>query len=497
MPSLARIAAAGCIAFGLLAPPAAAPAPRRDGGSTPDPAVIDSFLQAQVRADRIPGVAFALVQDDRILFAKGYGEAAPGVPMTPQTQMYIGSVTKSFTALAALQLAERSTLELDAPVRRYLPWFRVADANAAEKITLRNLLNHTSGLSDAGYPHASADPATLEEQARWLADARPTAPVGERFQYFNPNYRVLGLVIERVSGLSYGEYLRRNILEPLGMADTVADPAEAPRLAQGYGRFFGFPLPRSQRFVPGALPSGYLISTAADMARFLIAQLGNRRADGEPLLGAEALAAMRTPPAGVAGGYGMGWMVLDDGTVLAHGGALDDFQSFVYLDLREKTGFVLLFNQYGLENMLVENNAVRDGVLQWLKGEIPAPVSFGWLGPLLLILAGLDLANHMRLFRRRFSRRRGEPGTQRTRRRILAAGGLLIPIGVLVGMPLAAALFAGGAPGWTEPLRLAPDLTIWLLAGMSLTLIRSLVYIPILWRRPDHPAVEKLTRKNT
>ena len=94
---------------------------RAEGGGSFDLQAVDAFLTEQVKANRIPGLAIAIVKDDQVVMLKGYGEAAPGVPVTPQTQFYIGSVTKSFTALAVMQLVEQGKLELDAPVQQYLP----------------------------------------------------------------------------------------------------------------------------------------------------------------------------------------------------------------------------------------------------------------------------------------------------------------------------------------------------------------------------------------
>ena len=443
---------------------------------------IDLFLQEQVEANRIPGVAVAIVQSDQILLAKGYGEASAGEPVTAQTQFYLGSVAKSFTALAVMQLIEQGKLELDTPVQKYLPWFRVSDLEASSTITVRHLLNHTSGLSEVGDPNVSAFTSSLEEQARLLADVRSTAPVGSQFQYYNQNYRLLGLLIEQVSGQSYGDYVCSNVFEPLGMVNSVSDPADASNLASGYSRFFGFPLPRSQRYIPGALPSGYLISTAEDMARYLIAQLNNRQANGEQMLTPESLAAMRTPPARINSEYGMGWMIMENGNTLAHGGALEYFQSFVALGLKEKTGFVLLYNQNSLENMLFENNAIRDGLLSLLNGETPQRTSYAWIGWLLLALAVLDLANHLRLFWR--LPRWGQITSQQNRfwrwSKVLVS--IIIPLAVIFGLPWLIHALEGGAPNWQEPFKLMPDLTAWLLLGLSLNLIRNLLYFPALVR---------------
>jgi CubicO group peptidase (beta-lactamase class C family) len=455
---------------------------RAEGYVQPDLQAVDAFLQAQVEANRIPGVAVAIVQNDRIIFLKGYGEAAPGQPVTPQTQFYLGSVTKSLTALAAMQLVEQGKLDLDAPVQKYLPWFEVADPQTSVAIRVRNLLNHTSGLSEKGDPNASAVTSNLEEQAQLLRYVRPNAPVGSQFQYYNQNYRLIGLLIEKVSGQSYGDYLDSHIFAPLGMAASTTHPADAPQLAQGYSRVFGFALPQSQRFNPGGLPSGYVITTAEDMAHYLLAQLNNTQADGSQMLQPALLAQMRTPPAGIGSEYGMGWMVMENGNTLAHGGALEYFQSFVALGLKEKIGFVILYNQNSMENMLFENNALRDGLLALLNAKTPSPFSFGWMGWLLLVLAAIDLLNHLRLFW----------GVQRQARITVRKPGLwlwiqilvgiLLPLGVIFGLPLLVQTLQGGSPTWIEPFRLMPDLTVWLLLGMVLTLVRSLLSLAYAWR---------------
>jgi CubicO group peptidase (beta-lactamase class C family) len=444
---------------------------------------IDSFLQAQVKANRIPGLAVAIVQGDQIAFMKGYGEAAPGKSVTPQTQFYIGSVTKSFTALAVMQLVEQGKLELDAPIQNYLPWFQVSDAEASAKMTVRHLLNHTSGLSERGDPNASAFTSSLEEQARLLEDAHPTAPVGSQYQYYNQNYRLLGLLVEQVSGQSYGDYLHSHVFEPLGMEHTTANPAEATHLAQGYSRAFGFALPQSQRFIPGGLPSGYLISSAEDMARYLLAQLNNRECNDEQMLSPWSLTAMRTPPAGIDSQYAMGWLVMENGNTLAYGGALEYFQAFVVLGLKEKIGLVILYNQNSMENMLFENNAIRDGLLDLLNGKSPSRNSYGWIGWFILTLAAADFFNHLRLFwmspywvQRTFSQNRIWLWTK-----VLA--GILIPLVVIFGLPPLVHAIKGGASSWIEPFKLMPDLIGWLLLGMSLSLIRSLLHAVALLRQ--------------
>jgi CubicO group peptidase (beta-lactamase class C family) len=207
---------------------------------------LDTFVEEQMRRNRIPGMALAITYEDQILYLQGYGDAAPNQPVTPQTPFYIGSVSKSFTALAAMQLSEAGRLDLDAPVQDYLPWFRVADEMASSAITVRHLLNQTSGLA-VGAQNAGISPdALMETAARNLKDVRPVQPPGTSFHYYNPNYTVLGLLVETVSGQTYADYLFQHIFTPLDMQNsfTSVDRAKHAGLAQGYGQAFGFPIPR-------------------------------------------------------------------------------------------------------------------------------------------------------------------------------------------------------------------------------------------------------------
>ena len=115
--------------------------------TSPDLTSIDAYVAARMRSARIPGVALAIVQGERIVYLRGYGRAdQSGRPVTPETPFIIGSITKSMTALAVMQLVEDGLVELDAPVQRYIPWFRLADPAASAQITVRMLIDQTSGI---------------------------------------------------------------------------------------------------------------------------------------------------------------------------------------------------------------------------------------------------------------------------------------------------------------------------------------------------------------
>lgn len=456
--------------------------PRADG--SPDTQAVDAYLQETVKVNRIPGMAFAMVKDGQVIFQSGYGNASPGKPVTPQTQFYIGSVSKSFTALAVMKLVDRGKIELDAPVQTYIPWFKVADPEVSKQITIRNLLNHTSGLAEKGDPNSAAYTASLEEQVRLLQYARPLYKPGTIYEYYNQNYRILGYVVEVVSGQPYGEFLRENILLPLGMKDTVTNPVDAPALAQGYSRFFGFPLPQSQEYIPGGVPSGYMITTAGDMAQFLIAQIDNRQPNGDTLVSPQALALMRTPPAGIKSEYGMGWMDIDGGQTYAHGGAINYFQAFEAINVKNKTGIVALYNQDSMENMMFENSSTNTDLVSFMNGKSAVPANKAWAGWILLGLAIADVVNHVRLFRmlpRWLVKTAKQPRIWLWIKVVL---GIILPLAVVLGLPALMNALEGGAPNWIEPYELMPDITLWLLTGMALSFIRSIWHAVILVRQP-------------
>ncbi len=154
----------------LAAPLPAAAAPQPSGEI--DLASLDAYVAGQMDKHGLKGISLAVTRGDQVIYLKGYGQAGQGRPMTPQTPMYIGSQSKSITGLAVAQLAAQGKIDLAAPVRKYIPWFRVADPAASGTITVSDLLHHLSGLSDAGNHAILPDDASLEQGIRSLEAAR-------------------------------------------------------------------------------------------------------------------------------------------------------------------------------------------------------------------------------------------------------------------------------------------------------------------------------------
>jgi CubicO group peptidase (beta-lactamase class C family) len=363
--------------------------PVTDGGSYEE---IDAYIEGQMRRLKIPGASLAIVEDDKIVHLRGFGKARPGGEApTPQTPFFIGSLTKSLTALAVMQLVEAGKVELDETVQRYLPWFRVADPQASAQMTVRHLLNQTSGLpmmlGMADLANLDSRPDAAEHQMRALSTLKLTRPVGSRFEYANANYNVLGLIIETASGESYSNYVQRHIFDPLDMSHSYSSQAEAKQngLAMGHRYWFGHPFPATTLAIPpGSLPSGQLISSAEDMAHYLIAHLNGGCYGDAKILSPAGIDEMHRPAAEInemgmsLGYYGMGWINQGTGEkrIVWHSGIVPDFGAFMALAPEQKKGFVLLFNaNHAMMKMTFDEMGI--GAAQRLAGEMPPPHRLG------------------------------------------------------------------------------------------------------------------------
>jgi CubicO group peptidase (beta-lactamase class C family) len=453
-----------------------------DRVAAPDLSAISAFIEQQVQRHKIPGLAVAITQGDQVIFSQGYGFSREGEPVTPQTPFYIGSLSKSFTALAVMQLVEAGKVDLDAPVQLYLPWFSVADEDVAARITVRHLLNQTSGMSKQGFngPRLPLT-ATMEENARELAAARLTAPVGSKFQYFNHNYVLLGLVVEAVSEQRFGEMLAAHIFEPLEMNTTFTDQtsAQAAGLAQGHNSFLGLPLARTEPFLAYDLPAGFIISCAEDMAHYLIAQNNDGRFGENSILSSDGIETLHRPVTEIGSPYAMGWFESEqDGIPLVfHGGDLETFSAMMRLLPEQGYGIVLLTNQNHMLQSAWSNNRIVDGITDLLLGHEPVQQAFAadtfytgmillllltyiWFGYRFVKLSGWDPAAHTRFI---------------GKLPVRVLWQLFFPWTILIGIP---ALLISSQGVWAIKIFLwnfLPGVSLWLFSVAILNLLEGCV----------------------
>ena len=442
-----------------------------------DVEALDVFIQREMRRHNLPGVAVAVTQGDEIVYMKGFGMAAKGQAMTPDTPMFIGSLSKSFTALAIMQLHEQGKLNIDEPVKTFLPEFVIADKEAMETITVRNLLNHASGLSDFSYIPQHGNDISILDGVKELGKAELSAPIGITFQYFNTNYAILGAVIEKVSGMPYGQYIENNIFSPLGMEDSYTEKSEAESagLPSGYTSIFGFSVTRKQPFRQYDQPGGYLMMSVNDLSKYLRMQLNNGSFNGASLLGADWTKEMHTPQTGLDVPYGMGWFIYDDfgTTLIEHGGTNENFHTSGMIFPDKDMTIAILVNKNSILHALFSHPKLNYGI-KGIAAGLPMPkdgISLRLIG--YLMLAGF-LANLVMSLRKLFSMGAWKE-TYMQKNQVAKLWDIgshfIIPAALVVLLPIGIALFLNRGFTWQAGWSQAPDGMLWLWTGIVLDLI--------------------------
>ena len=349
------------------------------GAPTTD-AAIDAWFDAERRDAGIPGAAVVVVRDG-VVHAAGFGSAdSAGRPVDAETPFLLGSVSKGITALAVSQLAERGAIDLDAPVRRYLAEFTLAGVAASDAITVRQLLDQTSGIpASAGVAPLSEPASSLDARVRELATVAPVSAPGAAYHYSNANYLVLGRLVEVVSGGPFEAYLRAHVFEPLGMDHASADPATSVADGLGDAHRLWFGLADTHRPLDRAdlAPAGFVSASANDIGRYLAALMEPDGPAGGRVASAATVAAMfaGAAPTGVGDErYGLGWAetTYRGERMVAHAGSTTDMASFVaILPQRGIAVAVLLDAQSPLYELLHKPDQIGLGVLAMAMGQAP------------------------------------------------------------------------------------------------------------------------------
>jgi len=323
-----------------------------------------------MRAYGAPGVALAVTDRQQTIVTRFYGfsEVASRTPVASHHLFQIGSIGKSFTAAAFMQLVEEGRVDLHAPITEYLPWFEVR--SAFPPITVHHLLTHTACIIEG---------SDLSSDSRFdvwaLRDTDVGAPPGERYHYSNLGYRVLGFALEEIDGRPYAEIIRERVLIPAGMIATEPVITNAIRERQAVG-YDAFPDDRPLRYEAPLAPAtwietgtgdGSIASTAEDMAAYVRVWLNRGRGDRGRVVSEQSFELM-TPGAGVETGegerYGYGldsWVGEPD--LIGHGGRMIGFGSEMRADLDSGHAVVILVNSIDWEDWAV----VSREVLAWLR----------------------------------------------------------------------------------------------------------------------------------
>ncbi len=321
---------------------------------------ISSQIAKDVADYHVPGMAVIVVDKDEVLFSGTYGDCE-----SIDTPFIIGSMSKSFTALSIMQLVEQGKIELDAPISKYIECSGVLKkASEGDGITVRQLLNHTSGL-DTNHYFGNAE----------ITDSRG------KYKYSNIGYALLGKIVEAVSESTYEDYVEQNIFQPLNMEHTAAsfEKSKANGMIKGYRNYFGIPVAGAPNYPNGSnpskhsapystVPAGYISSSAADMGKYLQMYLNG----GRGIISQSSIDTMFYDyvPKDENGKdfYGMGWGYSEQFStpLLNHSGLVENYTSNMFIIPEKEIGIVVLVN---MNDYLVDNNLLGNIILPLLGEE--------------------------------------------------------------------------------------------------------------------------------
>lgn len=317
-------------------------------------AAVEKAIDERRKELGIPGISLAIVKDDQIIYLKGLGlkDIDRKLPVTADTRFAIGSASKAFTGMLAVMASDDGKLSLDDSPKKFLPYFTLKDQDAATKITIRDLLAHRSGLNRTDLAMVTGM-LNREELIRVAGQAKPTAKLGEKFQYQNIMYAAAGEAVAKAENSTWDKLIATRIFKPLGMNNSDTS-SEAMQKARDFS--FGYDYNPStketrrlpQRAIPAAAPAGAINSSARDMAQWLRLMLANGNYNGKRIVSEKGYDELVRKQMNIGGpiDYGLGWFLRqwNGHKVVEHGGNIDGFNSQVALMPDQKLGFVLLTN---------------------------------------------------------------------------------------------------------------------------------------------------------
>jgi CubicO group peptidase (beta-lactamase class C family) len=347
----------------VIAQEKAAPAVRPTVDYSPIIAKLKEQLPQQMAQMNVPGLAIALVDGDKLVWAEGFGvtDRDSQTKVTADTLFSTQSISKTYTATGFLIAVEKGLMKLDDPLKKYYPQFTVNSrfgADEANRITFRHLLSHWSGLTHIAPcgRHFNGSACPFADHIRSISETWLKFPVGERFSYSNLGIDLVGYALELRSGKPFDEFMNDELFRPLGMTSSAFNNkvvANHPSVARGHTRDRILPAPWSNMIPTGGRSTSYaagsMYSSVKDMAKFISFHLAGGKIGGKQIIGGNLLKEMYTqqfPIKGRVYGYGLGIVSapLRSGTLLAHAGAGAGYRTYHMWAAEYQVGVVVLMN---------------------------------------------------------------------------------------------------------------------------------------------------------
>lgn len=343
---------------------------------------LDSYVEKFLEEQQIPGASIAIVQKNNVFYSKSWGVTGESEEkVTSETPFAIGSISKSLTGLAIMSLIEEGTVHLDEPVQKYIPWFTLKDKKASSQITIKHLLTQTSGISTYSglsiSDKESKDLDAIKKNVESLSKVKLTSAPGEKHQYSNANFLILGALIEEVSNQPFSEYMEQKVFLPLGMRNAAAENNRAYEKGYlaGYQSWLGIPRKSSVTYDNGGAPYGYMTASASDMVQY-IKLLSQHKSNS--FLSKSTMKRYLSPyvQTGENRYYGLGIRISNPNSkeeIIWHSGSTSDSHAEVFFIPETDWGGVILTNK----NHILEEEALihlKQGIINILTGKEPINV---------------------------------------------------------------------------------------------------------------------------
>lgn len=343
---------------------------------------LDSYIESYLEEYQVPGASITIIKNNESFYTKSWGITGESEEqVTTETPFTIGSISKSLTGLSIMKLIDENMIELDDPVQKHIPWFKLEDEEEAAQITIKHLLTQTSGFSTytglSISDKESLDFDSIKNNVKSLSTVNLTTFPGEKHQYSNANFIILGAVIEEVTNQTYAEYMEQNLFKPLGMKSAAADyeTAYEKGYLSGYQSWFGIPQKSSVNYDNGGAPYGYITASVEDLVQYIKFLSGK---DFNDFLSDHTMNQYLTPQIQTDENryYGLGIRISNPDShdkMIWHSGSTPDSHAEMFYIPKTDWGGVILTNK---NNQLEEEGLyyLKLGIINILNGDQPVDI---------------------------------------------------------------------------------------------------------------------------
>jgi len=433
------------------------------------------IIESYVADYNLSGLAVVVTRDNEVIYEGSHGKKQPTSPFATTDRSYIASVSKPMTATAVLMLAEEGAIDIDAPITAYLKDFTLSDGRQ-EEIIIRNLMNHTSGLSSKTYRYEKDPTHSSSDFYREFQKASLASEPGTEFSYSNEGYKLLGVLIEVVSGQSYGDFMAKRLFRPLGMTETAVF-GKGNVSVDGYTSILGLTVSRKETGSVADAPSGFILSSARDVSKFLQFHLTGVDVMGNVLLSRETLDQMHKGISDVEE-YALGWMTYNYKGIegYRHPGDINNFAAQALFIPESGTTVTLLANKNHFVYSAGVYNMIVDAIVASLhEVEYSPPGWVKWIILLYPLIILGDIASSIfdtLKIRRKYLKTEAVEKGQLLKTLFSSAG---VMVFVLAGIPMIISYFMNRGVTYAMLWGITPDLLILMFVSAAFKLLHMLM----------------------